>query len=155
MPAQEEAPTGPRVAGEAPELGVEPAARGRALPRSPVAEGGARGPGMEPWGWGWSRDTKPWGLGWSQQLPLRQEHSRTVRPGVRRSRLLGTRVRSAFITYSRERALVLQGPGDGGTRRVSDAQVGAGGCAFRGGSGSLLHGMADWSQTARLHGSHF
>ena len=112
-------------------------------------------PGVEPWGWGWSRDAKPWGRGCSQQLPLRQEHSRTVRPGVRRRRLLGIRVRSAFITYGRERALVLQGPGDGGTRRVSVAQVGAGGCALWGGSGSLLPGKADWSQTARLQGSHF
>lgn len=51
-----------------------------------------------------------------------------------------------MITYGRERALVLQGPGDGGNRRVSVTQVGAGGCAFRGGSGSLLRGMADWSK---------
>ena len=106
-------------------------------------------PGVEPWGWGWSRDAKPWGLGCSQQLPLRQEHSRTVRPGVRRRLLLGTRVRSAFITYGRERALVLQGPEDGGTRRVSVAQVGAGGCAFRGGSGSPPQD-GRLSQTARL-----
>ena len=119
----------PRVVGEARGLGVEPGVRGGAV-------------------------THPH-RGCSQQLPLPQEHSRTVRPGVSRRRLMGTRVRSAFITYSRERALVLQGPGDGGTRRVSVAQVGAGGCAFRGGSGSLLHRMADWSQTARLHGSHF
>ena len=105
---------------------------------------GAREPGVD-----------PWGRGWSQQRRLGQVHSSTFQPRVRRRRLLGTRVRSAFITYGRERALVLQGPGDIGTRRVSVAQVGAGGCAFRGGSGSLLPGKADWSQTARLQGSHF
>ena len=85
----------------------------------------------------------------------RREHSSTFQPGARRRRLQGTRVRSAFLTYGRERALVPQGLGDVGTRRVSVAQVGAGGCAFRGGYESLLRGMADWSQTARLQGSQF
>ena len=101
---------------------------------SPGAGGGARGRG-------WSHDAEPWGRGrgWSQQRGLGQEHSSTFQQGVRRRRrFLGTRVRSAFITYSRERALVLQGPGDVGTRRVSVAQVGAGGCVFLGGSVSLL-----------------
>ena len=103
-----------------------PGAGDGAVPRSP-------GPRME-----------PGGRGWSQQRRLGQEHSSTFQPGVRRRRLLGTRVRSAFITYGRERTLVLQRPGDIGTRRVSVAQVGAGGCAFRDRSGSLLRGMPDW-----------
>ena len=144
------------------------------MPRSLVAESGARGPGVEPcrgarWlrvepggrggarGRGWSHDAEPWGRGpgWSQQRGLGQEHSSTFQQGVRRRRrFLGTRVRSAFITYSRETALVLQGPGDVGTRRVSVAQVGAERRAFRGGSGSI-RGMPDWPQTARLQGSHF
>ena len=114
------------------------------MPRSPVAEGGARGPGVEPCQGAREPGVDPWGRGWSQQRRLGQVHSSTFQPRVRRRRLLGTRVRSAFITYGRERALVLQGPGDIGTRRVSVAQVGAGGCAFRGRSGSLLRGMPDW-----------
>ena len=84
----------------------------------------------------------------------RREHSSTFQPGARRRRLPGTRVRSAFITYGRERALVPQGLGDVGTRRVSVAQVGEGGCAFRGGSGSPPQD-GRLSQTARLQGSHF
>ena len=130
--------------------GWSPGAEGGAVSRSPVTEGGARGRG-------WSHDAEPWGRGpgWSQQPGLGQEHSSTFQQGLRRRRrFLGTRVRSAFITYSRETALVLQGPGDVGTRRVSVAQVGAERRAFRGGSGSI-RGMPDWPQTARLQGSHF
>ena len=110
---------------------AEPRDRGGAAPRSPRAGSGASSCGSD------------------------KSNSSTFQPGGRGRRRLGTRVCSAFITYGRERALVLQGPGDGGTRRVSVAQVGAGGCAFRGGSGSLLPGKADWSQTALLQGSHF
>ena len=44
----------PRVVGEARGLGVEPGTTVGALPRSRVAEGGARGPGVEPWCRGWS-----------------------------------------------------------------------------------------------------
>ena len=33
---------------------MEPGTRGGALRRSPVAKGGAPGPGVEPWGRGWS-----------------------------------------------------------------------------------------------------
>ena len=104
---------------------------------------------------GRSRAAEPTGREWSQQLRLGQEQLKHVSPGSAPPPPPGHPVCSAFITYGRERALVLQGPGDGGTRRVSVAQVGAGGCAFRGGSGSLLPGKADWSQTALLQGSHF
>ena len=134
------APRSPGIAGRAAprSLGdrgcsraVEPRDRGGAAPRSPGAGSGASSCGSD------------------------KSNSSTFHPRARGRRRLGTRVCSAFITYGRERALVLQGPGDGGTRRVSVAQVGAGGCAFRGGSGSLLPGKADWSQTALLQGSHF
>ena len=112
---------------------------------------------MEPREHRWSRALEPGDQGGASSCGLDKSHSSTFKPGARRRRRrrLGTRVRSAFITYRRERARVLQGPGDGGTRRVSVAQVGAGECAFRGGSGSLLPEKADWSQTARLQGSHF
>ena len=117
--------------------------------------GGALGPGVEPREHGWSRALEPGDQGGASSCGSDNSNSSTFKPGARHRRRLGTRVRSAFITYRRERALVLQGPGDGGTRRVSVAQVGAGGCALWGGSGSLLPGKADWSQTARLQGSHF
>ena len=117
--------------------------------------GGALGPGVDPRAHGWSRALEPGDQGGASSCGSDNSNSSTFKPGARHRRRLGTRVRSAFITYRRERALVLQGPGDGGTRRVSVAQVGAGECAFRGGSGSLLPEKADWSQTARLQGSHF
>ena len=110
---------------------------------------------MEPREHGRSRALEPGDRGGTSSGSSDKSNSSTFQPGVRRRRLLGTRVRSAFKTYRRERALVLQGPGDGGTRRVSVAQVGAGRCALWGGSGSLLPGKADWSQTAWLQGSHF
>ena len=110
---------------------------------------------MEPRAHGWSRALEPGYRGGANSGGSDNSNSSTFQPGARRRRRLGTRVRSAFITYRRERAPVFQGPGDGGTRRVSVTQVGAGGCALWGGSGSLLPGKADWSQTARLQGSHF
>lgn len=61
-----------------------------------------------------------------------------------------------FITYRRERARVLQGPGDGGTRRVSVAQVGAGGCAPCGVDlGPFSPGRPTGPKPPGLQGSHF
>ena len=133
-----------------------PGIPGGAAQRSLGSWGGALGPGVDPRAHGWSRALEPGDQGGASSCGSDNSNSSTFKPGARhRRRRLGTRVRSAFITYRRERALVLQGPGDGGTRRVSVAQVGAGACALWGGSGSLLPGKADWSQTAWLQGSHF
>ena len=105
---------------------------------------------------GRSRAAEPRGREWSQQLRLGQEQLKHVSPGSAPPPPPPGR-RGLLCVYNLPpgKSAVLQGPGDGGTRRVSVAQVGAGGCAFRGGSGSLLPGKADWSQTALLQGSHF